>query len=404
MNQAVQKTRNNDLPSKKKSHRRKKAKYREVDFPLLAVTFALVFFGLLMVYSASSYENVAKGFAAYRDVMRQGLFAGLGLFIMIFIRSNFDYHRYSMQFTKLIVFGILILNLTVILFDPTKGATRWIRFGGLSLQPSELAKYAMVLYAANVLKRLETYRVKPWKPSAKVFMLAGAFAGVIILIQSNLSIGAILVMTSLILIFLSGATLVQTGTYILISFGALALAMIKEPYRMARFMNFGDPFADAQGAGHQLVQSLYALTSGGIFGRGIGMSRLKAFWLPEAQNDFIFAVIVEELGLIGGMILILMILLLIWRGIRIALNARDNFGRLLAIGISAVFALQSLINIAVVIGAFPVTGVTLPFISAGGTSLIVNLAAVGVLLNISRQSKESPATGPDKRTKEKMRN
>lgn len=404
MNQAVQKTRTDDLPSKRKSLRRKKAKYKEVDFTLLAVTIALVFFGLLMVYSASSYENVAKGLAAYRDVLRQGFFAGIGLFIMIFIISNFDYHKYSMQFTKWIAVVVLALNLAVILFDPTKGATRWIRFGGLSLQPSELAKYTMVLYAANMLKRLETYKKKPWKPSGKVFAVAGTFAGVIILIQSNLSIGAILVMTSLIMIFLSGATFMQTGFYILLSFAALAGAMIKEPYRMARFLNFGDPFADAQGAGHQLVQSLYALTSGGIFGRGIGMSRMKAFWLPEAQNDFIFAVIVEELGLMGGLVLILMILLLIGRGIKIALNAKDNFGRLLAVGITAVFALQSLVNIAVVIGAFPVTGVTLPFISAGGTSLVVNLAAVGVLLNISRQAKDTASTRRDMRTNDKKRN
>lgn len=388
MENARQKIKRNDLPSKSRRHRRKKVKYKEVDFVLLAVTIALVLFGLLMVYSASSYENVAKGFAAYRDVLRQGFFAAVGLMLMIVGFSNFNYHRYSMQLTKLAVFAVLILNVAVILFDPTKGASRWIRVGPLSLQPSELAKFVMVLYAANTLKRLESHPKKPVAPSRKVFIMAVVFVGVIIVIQSNLSIGAIVMITSLIMIFLSGATFLQNAAYIAISAAGLIGAMVLEPYRMRRFLNFGDPFADAQGAGHQLVQSLYALTSGGVFGQGIGMSRLKAFWLPEAQNDFIFAVVVEELGLIGGMILILMIMVLIWRGIRIALNARDSFGKLLAIGITAVFALQSLINIAVVIGAFPVTGVTLPFISAGGTSLVVNLAAVGILLNISRQSHE----------------
>ena len=392
MNTVQQKMRTNGLPSKSrtkgkyKSRSRYKVKYREVDFPLLAVTIALTLFGLLMVFSASNYENVARGFDAYRDVLRQGIFAAGGLFLMIFIISNFNYHRYTMQFTKLIVFVVLILNVAVILFDPTKGASRWIRMGPLSLQPSELAKFAMVIYAANVLKRVELNKSRSWKYSRKVFLMAGVFAGIIIVIQSNLSIGAILMMTALIMIFLSGVPLVQIASYIGVGVSMLTLAMIKEPYRMRRFLNFGNPFTDAQGDGHQLVQSLYALTSGGVFGRGIGMSRLKAFWLPEAQNDFIFAVVVEELGLIGGLFLIAMIMILIFRGIRIALNAKDHFGKLLAIGITAIFALQSLINIAVVIGAFPVTGVTLPFISAGGTSLVVNLAAVGILLNISRQS------------------
>lgn len=395
MNSAQQKIRTESLPSKSKTNRKYrkrskyKVKYKEVDFPLLAVTVALVFFGLLMVFSASSYENVVKGFTAYKDLFRQGVFALGGMFIMIFIISNFNYHRYTMQFTKLIVFAVLILNVAVILFDPTKGASRWIRIGPLSLQPSELAKFAMVLYAANVLKRVEIKKTRSWKASRKVFLMAGVFAGIIIVLQSNLSIGAILMITSLIMIFLSGVPYVQVFSYIGVGVSMLVIAMIKEPYRMRRFLNFGDPFLDAQGDGHQLVQSLYALTSGGVFGRGIGMSRLKAFWLPEAQNDFIFAVVVEELGLIGGLILIAMIMTLIFRGIKIALAAEDNFGRLLAIGITAIFALQSLINIAVVIGAFPVTGVTLPFISAGGTSLVVNLAAVGILLNISRQSRKS---------------
>ena len=178
------------------------------------------------------------------------------------------------------------------------------------------------------------------------------------------------------------------------------MALLLKPYRLQRLLSFSKPFEDAQGSGHQLVQSLYALTSGGVFGRGIGMSRLKALWLPEANNDFIFAVIVEELGFIGGIVLILLILVLISRGIKIALHAKDNFGRLLATGITGVLALQSLINIAVVIGAFPVTGVTLPFISAGGTSLFVNLTAVGVLMNISKQKpKAKKATDPLKTKK-----
>jgi cell division protein FtsW len=383
MVEARAKTKKKPLNSYRK--RLKQKSYKEADFALLSVTIALVLFGLLMVYSASSYENVTKGIAANKDVIRQGIFAILGLGFMILIVSNIDYHLYSKQVTNLILFITISLNLAVILFEESNGASRWIKLGGFSFQPSELAKFVMVLYAANALKRVETFKKKSWRPILKVFAVTGILSGIIIVLQSNLSIGAIVAIIALLLIFLSGASFIQVALPVMLGGGALLMALLLKPYRLQRLLSFSKPFEDAQGSGHQLVQSLYALTSGGVFGRGIGMSRLKALWLPEANNDFIFAVIVEELGFIGGIVLILLILILISRGIKIALHAKDNFGRLLAVGITGVFALQSLINIAVVIGAFPVTGVTLPFISAGGTSLFVNLTAVGVLMNISKQ-------------------
>lgn len=398
MVEARAKTKKKPLISYRK--RLKQKSYKEADFALLSVTVALVLFGLLMVYSASSYENVTKGIAANKDVLRQGFFAVLGLCFMIFIVSNIDYHLYSKQVTNLLLFATISLNLAVILFEESNGASRWIKLGGLSFQPSELAKFVMVLYAANALKRMETFKRKSWRPVLKVFAVTGILSGIIIVLQSNLSIGAIVAIIALLLIFLSGASFMQWFLPVLIGGGSLLLALLLKPYRLQRLLSFSKPFEDAQGSGHQLVQSLYALTSGGVFGRGIGMSRLKALWLPEANNDFIFAVIVEELGFIGGIVLILLILVLISRGIKIALHAKDNFGRLLATGITGVFALQSLINIAVVIGAFPVTGVTLPFISAGGTSLFVNLTAVGVLMNISKQKpKAKKATDPLKTKK-----
>jgi len=376
--------------SKKSFSKKKKKSYSEVDFPLVAVTVALVLFGLLMVYSASSYENIVTGQQSYSDFIRQGFFAFIGLFIMVFFMTNIDYHRMTLPKTKVLLVVVLALNVAVILFDPVKGARRWLRFGGMSLQPSELAKFTMVLLAANLLKRMEFLTAKKkWLQTFKVFVVMGIFAGIIVVLQKNLSIGAITVLTSLTLMFLSGATFLQMTTYVLIGVSALGVLLWIEPYRVTRFLNFGDPFATAQGAGHQLVQSLFALTSGGVYGRGLGMSRLKAFWLPEAQNDFIFAVVVEELGLLGGLFLMILLFILIFRGFRIAMEAKDSFGRLLAMGITMIFVLQSFINIAVVIGAFPVTGVTLPFISAGGTSLVVNLIAVGVLLNISRQSRRN---------------
>ncbi len=370
-------------------------KVHEADFVLLTLTLILVLFGLLMVYSASSYENITQGFKAYSNVMKQGIFAIIGLFTMIFIVSNIDYHNYTFSLTKLFLLLTLVLNVAVILFEPTKGASRWIKLGGLSLQPSELAKFMLVLYAAHSLKRMGIRNRRPGAPVFKVFFITGIFSLIIIVLQSNLSVGAIIFLTALFMVFLSGAKLWHVMIPVLMGAGGLGLAVFLEPYRMERLFNFIDPFKTAQGSGHQLVQSLFALTSGGLFGRGIGMSRMKAFWLPEAHNDFIFSVVVEELGLIGGLVLMLLMIFLVLRGIKIAMEAKDQFGRLLAVGITAVFALQSLINMAVVIGAFPVTGVPLPFISAGGTSLFVNLCAVGILLNISKQS--------DKKSKEYQR-
>jgi len=397
MVEARAKTKKKPLNSYRK--RLKQKGYKEADFALLSVTIALVLFGLLMVYSASSYENVTKGIAANKDVIRQGMFAILGLGFMILVVSNIDYHLYSKQMTNLILFGTISLNVAVILFEEANGASRWIRLGGFSFQPSELAKFVMVLYAANALKRMDTFKRKSWRPVLKVFAVTGILSGIIIVLQSNLSIGAIVAIVALLLIFLSGASFIQVFLPVMLGGGALSMALLMKPYRLERLLSFSKPFEDAQGSGHQLVQSLYALTSGGLFGRGIGMSRLKALWLPEANNDFIFAVIVEELGFIGGIVLIVLILILISRGIKIALHAKDNFGRLLAMGITGVFALQSLINIAVVIGAFPVTGVTLPFISAGGTSLFVNLTAVGVLMNISKQKPKAKRAADPLKTK-----
>jgi len=266
---------------------------------------------------------------------------------------------------------------------PTGGYT----FRSYHSSPSEIAKYAVVLYLANLLKNADDKRRSPGMQVIRAFVAAGLISGIIVTIQSNLSIGAIIGLTAATMVILSGYTLWKTLVPAVLGIGALAAGMLLVPYRMRRFTSFLDPFADPTGDGHQLVQSLFALASGGLFGRGLSMSRLKAYWIPEAHNDFIFAVVAEELGLIGALVLLALIVVLIYRGIRIALNAKDRLGFLIASGITVVLALQSMINIAVVIGAFPVTGVTLPFISAGGTSLILNLTAAGILLNISRHGK-----------------
>ncbi|ETA82068.1 putative lipid II flippase FtsW [Youngiibacter fragilis] len=358
----------------------------EADFYMVAAVTALVVFGLLMVYSASSYDNIVNGGSSYSDVMKQGLYAAIGIVMMLLV-SNMDYHMYNRRRTWYMFLVSVVLCLLVVLFPARNNAQRWIYLPFFSFQPSEIAKYAVVLYLANLLKHADDRRRHPGKQIIRAFLAAGIVSGIIVTIQSNLSIGAIIGLTAATMVIVSGYTLWKAMIPAVLGIGGLAAGMLLVPYRMRRFTSFLDPFADPTGDGHQLVQSLFALASGGLFGRGLSMSRLKAYWIPEAHNDFIFAVVAEELGLIGALVLLALIALLIFRGIRIALNAKDRLGFLMASGITVVLALQSMINIAVVIGAFPVTGVTLPFISAGGTSLILNLTAAGILLNISRHGK-----------------
>lgn len=367
--------------------RRAVAGLQETDFFLIATVFALVMFGLLMVYSASSYRNITNGADAYGDFLRQGIFAAAGIVVMFFV-SMVDYHKYTRKRTFWALLATTFLCILVLAFPARNNANRWIILPFISFQPSEIAKYAIVLYLANILRHVENPRKRELPLIMTAFVSTAVISGIIIVIQSNLSVGAIIFLAVISMVFVSGANLWFVGLPALFGVGALTAAMVLVPYRMKRFTGFLEPFADPTGSTHQLVQSLYALASGGIFGRGLSMSRLKAFWLPEAHNDFIFAVVCEELGLLGGLVLILLLGLLIYRGVRIAYLAKDSLGCLMATGITAVLTFQSVINIAVVIGAFPVTGVTLPFISAGGTSLMLNLVAVGVLLNISRQTKD----------------
>jgi cell division protein FtsW len=367
--------------------RRAVAGLQETDFFLIATVFALVMFGLLMVYSASSYRNITNGADAYGDFLRQGIFAAAGIVVMFFV-STIDYHKYTRSRTFWALIFTIFLCVLVLAFPSRNNANRWIILPFISFQPSEIAKYAIVLYFANLLRHVGNPRKKSTPLIFTGLGFVALLAFIIIEVQSNLSVGAIIFLAAMSMVFVSGANLWFVGVPALLGSAGLAAAMVFTPYRMRRFTGFLEPFADPTGSTHQLVQSLYALASGGIFGRGLSMSRLKAFWLPEAHNDFIFAVVCEELGLLGGLVLILLLALLIYRGVRIAYLAKDPLGCLMATGITAVLTFQSVINIAVVIGAFPVTGVTLPFISAGGTSLMLNLLAVGVLLNISRQTKD----------------
>ncbi|MGL4873648.1 MAG: stage V sporulation protein E [Clostridium sp.] len=366
----------------------KKRKIKEpIDIWLLAITVTLLSIGVVMVYSASSYFSMFDSNDSTVFFRKQFMWAILGI-IALFIMSRIDYHNFRNKKIMYILYGVtIILLLAVFAFPATKGAQRWIKLPGLSFQPSELAKYTVVLFLAYKLtkigKGIQNFR----KGVIPTLGYAGLIAG-IILSQKNLSIASVTMMVSFAMIYISGARFKHMfGVIAPALVSAAILFTVSSEYRYDRLTNFINPWADPAGNGYQLIQSLYALGSGGITGLGLGQSRQKTMYMPEPHNDFIFSIIGEELGYIGCLTIMVLFIFFIWRGIKISMEARDSYGALIAIGITAIIGIQCLINIAVVTGSMPVTGVPLPFISYGGSSLVINLAAVGILLNISRQKK-----------------
>lgn len=358
-------------------------KMGSVDFVLFCTILLLVTVGVIMVYSASSYTS----FFGMQDSMfflkKQALWAVIGI-IAMFFTIKLDYHLVKKHIALLMIVTTALL-LVVFAFPANKGAQRWIPLGFASLQPSEIAKYVVVAYTAKSLENKGENVKSFFYGIIPYFIVSGIFAA-LVLAEKNLSIASVIMIVTIIMIFVGGSKishLVSLASVV----GVLGVIFILiEPYRLDRLLNFRNPWADARDKGYQLIQSLLALGSGGITGLGIGQSRQKCYYIPEPHNDFIFSIIGEEMGFIGTTFVVLLFIIFVWRGIKIAMEAKDTFGSLLAVGITSVVAVQALINIAVVTGSMPVTGVPLPFISYGGSSLVLNLMAMGVLLNISRQS------------------
>lgn len=368
-------------PKRKKIKR--KMKMGNIDYGIFYTVLFLLAIGTVMVYSASSYYSMFT----YKDSMyflkKQILWVFVGLICMFFM-MGFDYHKLK-KYTPWLIIGCIPLLLLVFLFQDTNGAQRWIKIGPLSFQPSDLTKYAVVFFLALGLE-VKGEGIKKFGTGIVPYLgVSGIFAG-LILAEKNLSIASVIMIVTFIMLFASGGRIKHL-------FGIVAPAMVcaalfftfSSDYRRDRMLNFINPWKDPAGNGYQLIQSFYALGAGGVTGLGLGQSRQKTLYMPEPHNDFIFSIIGEELGLIGCLVIIALFIIFIWRGISVAIKAKDTYGTLLAIGITSVIAVQALINIAVVTGSMPVTGVPLPFISYGGTSLVINLTAMGVLLNISRQ-------------------
>lgn len=355
----------------------------ETDHNFLLAVGLLVAFGLVMLFSAGS----AHGFANYGDsfhyIKRQLFFACIGGGLMYFT-SKVDYHEWG----KFATFGLFLCAfLLVLVLIPgvgrtEKGATRWLWF----FQPSEIAKAGLVLfYALSLTKnqKLLTNFTFGLIPNLMILMV---FV-VLLFLEPHMSCIVLIGLITVILLFVAGAKLSHFLIIGIPAVIAVALAIFTSPYRLARVVSFLDPFADKQGDGYQVVQSLYAIGSGGIFGVGLGQSRQKYQSLPEPQNDFVFSVLAEELGLVGAIILMLLFVFLIYRGCRIAMKAPDMFGSLLVTGLTAIVGIQAFFNIAVVTATVPNTGMPLPFFSYGGTALVITMAEMGIILNVSRQTK-----------------
>lgn len=357
---------------------------KSCDWILVFVVILLVLIGFVMVYSASFPDGYFKfkgdGFYFLKKQLKAGI---LGIVVM-FIAMNINYKIYK-KFNKLILLICIAAGLSLFTAYGTEanGAQRWVNIGGFSLQPSEIIKICGVLFMAYFLEKKSEVTSKFKSGFIPAMLLIGLFSG-LVAIQKDLSTSFVVAFSLGIMFFISGANILHISGLVIIGISGVVLLIANESYRMERIISFTDPFKYKLTSGWQVVQSLYALGSGGLFGMGIGQSRQKFFYIPEPYNDFIFSIIGEEIGFIGCVLIIFLFIVLIWRGIRIAMNAVDMFGSFVAIGITSIIAVQVLVHIAVVTSSMPPTGIALPFISAGGSALVIFLGAMGILLNISR--------------------
>lgn len=355
------------------------------DFVIIATTLCLLGIGIVMVYSASAVFAQNTFHDAYYFTKRQLIFAGLGLTSM-YLMMNVDYWVWKKWAKPGFLISIFLLVLVLIIGREVNGSKSWLGLGSFGIQPGEFAKFGVAAFLAAWLSDNQKKIVLFNRGLMPALAIPVACFGLIML-QPDLGTGTVLIGTAVLMIFTAGARVSHFVLLGLIGLAGFVGLVLSAPYRMARITAFLDPWSDPLGAGYQIIQSLYAIGPGGLMGLGLGGSRQKFAYLPEPYNDFIFSIVAEELGFIGGTLILLLFLLLLWRGMRVAITAPDLFGNLLALGIISMLGIQVVINVGVVTGMFPVTGITLPFLSYGGSSLTLMLTGIGVLLNISRFSR-----------------
>ena len=354
---------------------------------LFAIVIVLNLIGLLMVLSASSVTALYEYGTPWYQFQRQFMWLALGS-VALLVAMRVDYRRFRALAAPLLLvsIGLLVLVLVPGLGVNVNGASRWLGYGQLRIQPSEMAKLAVVLFAAHLLARRGD-RVRDWRLGLLPVMVVFSVVAGLFLLQPNLGTTILLGAIVLVMLFVAGTPLRPLGiTMAGLGLGAVVLAFI-EPYRFRRLMAFRDPWADPLNTGFQTVQSQTGIANGGLFGTGLGEGRAKWGFLPDAHTDFIFAIIGEELGLVGALAIVALFVAFGLLGVRTALRAPDRFGMLVATGVTAWILLQAFVNIGAVVGVLPITGVPLPFVSFGGSSLLFTMIAAGLLLNIARQAR-----------------
>lgn len=362
-------------------------KNKPFDFGIFLTVLVLLSIGIIMVFSASQHYALTFMGSSYFFLSRQLVWAIIGFFAMLFF-ANFDYKRWAKLSGILLIISIIMLVVILIpgVSDDIRGSGRWIKLGPLGqFQPSEFAKLSLIIFLSTSLSK-RSEELKKFKTGLLPYLVIIGIIDGLLLLEPHMSASGVITLIAFILIFVAGGRIAHFAWMTAPIAGLTALMVMIAPYRFARVTSHFNPWADPLGKGFQAIQSLYAIGSGGIFGLGLGRSRQKFLYLPDAHNDFIFSILGEELGFIGVTIVLLLFLILIWRGLKVAMSSPDMFGSLLATGITLLIAVQVIINISVVTGVVPVTGMPLPFFSYGGTSLLMIMSCIGILLNISRYS------------------
>ena len=352
---------------------------------LFAATAGLTLFGVVMVYSASAAIASSENGNQYYYVIKQGVWVAIGFGVMM-LMMQFNYQQLkNRRLVYALLFLCTIALMSVFAFSATNGAHRWIKLPGVSLQPSELSKLALIIFLAYFLEKRAGEEGDFWRTFVPCGFVTGWLA-LLVVVEPDFGTAMMLVLIFTVMIYTAGARVLHLAMAAAPAFIVAAGLLIFVPWRLRRLITFLDPWADQQGAGFQVVQSLIAIGSGGSNGLGFAQGKQKMLFLPFAHSDFIFAVIGEELGLVGALAVVAVFALFLWRGIRTALLAPDRFGMLLSLGIVTSIVGQALFNISVVLSLVPTKGIPLPFISYGGSSLVPTLAAVGILLNVSQHA------------------
>lgn len=357
------------------------------DYKLFIAVILLAIFGVIMIYSASSVWAEYKYGDSLKYVKSQSIFLIVGIFIMIIV-SKIDHHKFEKYANKILIFCLVMLGLVLIpgIGSIRNGSRSWFGIGSFGVQPSEFAKLGLIIYVSKYLAHNKINSKIPIKKILPLFLVILLSFGLIML-EPDFGTGMVLTLTLIILIFSTG---LNFSFFIKLGFlgilGIIGLIIIA-PYRMARIVSFLNPWSDPLGSGFQIIQSLYAIGPGGLLGQGFLSSRQKQFYLPEPQTDFIFSIISEEFGFLGVIIVTSFFFFIFQRIIKTSLKQNDLFSKYLAFGLGVSLLLQALLNICVVIGLIPVTGVTLPFLSYGGSSLLVSMVSIGIILNISSYKK-----------------